>query len=94
MSAPSTDGAKVYRDAAQGMEYGIMGMGWSCWAICDAAKLPCYGDDESPPSVVKRYERVFSPHRQHVHLWADDWSHDERILALCFMAAMVEAGDA
>ena len=82
----STDAA-VYREAARQIEEGIQI--WTCNA------LECLGASPIP------YAALFKPEDEHFDgSWGTRWSdsyeerQDCRILALCFMAAMVEAGDA
>jgi hypothetical protein len=94
-SCDSAKRAEIYRKAARGMECRFLGLGWSCWAICKVAGLEPYDAADTPPLIVRQYERIFSPYApKHEHWWGHGWNHDDKILALCFMAAMVEAGDA
>lgn len=94
---PALDSAKVYRDAA---DYLCRPTPKDCWGTCDAinqiaAGDPCY---ESPAKA--RYESYFMPPSSTRCYWGEMWGdspdeiHECRLLALCFMAAMVEAGDA
>ena len=94
--------AQIYRDAAKLMESDrcpAEALGSCCWAI-RLTKKP------SRPSMwcatdrhCRAMKRVYAPRQWHGY-WmeiegesrAD--AHNRRILALCFMAAMVEAGDA
>jgi hypothetical protein len=74
---------------------------FSCWAINKAAGKRSYqfGPDDPVPPLVKRYQDVFKP-EDGDWTWGDLWGELEaerdecRVLALCLMAAMVEAGDA
>ena len=84
--------AAIYRAAAKLLEDGESR--WACFAIKRASKrrLGC-----------KAFRAVFGPSRDNsVHRLEGWWGNSyfkpdaegPRILALCFMAAMVEAGDA
>jgi hypothetical protein len=98
---PSTDKRKraaIYRSAAKAFEEnkpgwgGCMGIDYACEAL-DVA-----GADSEELCLMKA---VFAPRRDSI-AWlelrglseSDSAQRDFRILALCFMAAMVEAGDA
>ena len=94
-SAPSTDrrAAKVYRDAAVYIEKnGHVG----CYALQQVTDGLTYGGS---PKLFAPYERFFKPRIQPFDGgWYGNLPEDEasncRVLALCFLAAMVEAGDA
>ena len=67
-----------------------------CAAICETERPggPCNCEDDG--SLQKRFAAIFMPRKPDArkgYWWGDD-DRDSRILALCFMAAMVEAGDA
>ena len=74
-------------------------VGGACWAITsivEPTKL-CNAepdDDESWPAPVALFRKMFKPEGLHGRWWWNGGENDGRILALCFMAAMVEAGDA
>ena len=100
MKATSTDRADLYRRAAKLMESGnSTANGSCCWAI-GLTKNPgvmiLYGDKDADCRAMKA---VYAPRKNH-GFWMNDIGdndherHNGRILALCFMAAMVEAGDA
>ena len=78
--------AKVYVATALHME-GLDG-GLTCVRICKMQGL----DFDFSNHLVKRFREAF---QLGTNLWGNSVvDHQERILALCFMAAMVEAGDA
>lgn len=93
----STNSAKVYRDAAAYLFRRNPKVWWGC---CDAINKVTTGD----PCIRSAQEAVFAayfkPENTNYVYWGGQWSDDSRerhacrILALCFMAAMVEAGDA
>lgn len=94
--------AKAYRRAAQGCERLECDYTLSCRAIANAA----YGhswSDRQWDSMVNPYITLMAPHGEYsiqFPSWLKDAdldgvpTNDWRVLALCFMAAMVEAGDA
>ena len=95
--------AAIYERAAMGCEFGLPDFELSCRAIANAA----YGEswsDRQWNAVVNPYVRLMSPDGQISWRSCPSWLKDSglpreeqkdwRILALCFMAAMVEAGDA
>ena len=103
MTNRCTDRAKraaVYREAAYRVEFGFHS--FSCWAIEDVLVVPLHGEETKEKDkhpLVRSYEKTFRPEAcGWTHNWGVYWNGDERrdcrILALCFMAAMVEAGDA
>jgi len=91
--AASTDRAKassIYRQAAQNMERKI-GPEYSCWAI----NWVVSGGEEAAGKMHPRKKDYRSPYEEALDVECNVFaSRSERILALCFMAAMVEAGDA
>lgn len=87
MTRASTDRARdasVYRKAARIIE---RHSGLSCVKICQARRLEYSQDDP----YVKRYFDLYELEKNHIHLTD---GKDHRVVLLCFMAAMVEAGDA
>jgi hypothetical protein len=92
--------ANIYRKAAQIMESRLVPVtdGSCCWALAvakDSEVVELVKDSDA--IAMKRY--FSAPRRFHDAYWmyGDDEGSDQnshRILALCFMAAMVEAGDA
>lgn len=96
-----TDGtAKIYREAARLSEK--HGMGESSSFCCNAIFITAEGADDgdlnwcrrdSHPLVVA-FHRVYRPDGEDEGdpYFGDDFA--ARVVALCFMAAMVEAGDA
>ena len=93
--------ADIYRKAAASMEGGADPSPYSCdhiWRVC----VSRFKEDSSYEGLRDAYKAEFSGAE-----WWDqrgdgyfsgqpvvaEW-REERILALCFMAAMVEAGDA
>lgn len=100
--ARSTDRAKraaMYREAANIVECGIDAH--SCHAIYRATGLgvPDEWEKRLPCSDADEYDELFRP--DDPGAWGESWGicwgderHDCRVVALCFMAAMVEAGDA
>jgi hypothetical protein len=101
MPNASTDRAKVYRNAARFLERGThryVVAGYSCLAIAKAVKGKAYTGHPSRDgfryadlSEVKGYIDAYGA--ENVEVWNFD-GRDHRVIALCFMAAMVEAGDA
>lgn len=91
--ARSTDAA-VYRKAAELIAIGKRD--WSCCAVEHANNtLIGISTRWSPPTA--RYQRMFSeePGRMTISQFDNTGNGREvRVLALCFMAAMVAAGDA
>ena len=90
--------AEIYRKVARTMEQCEQ---YACNAI-EEAGLPCSTFYKTfRPTVKTANEAVPLPHRRWTRteiggawgfFWGDD-SHNCRVLALCLMAAMVEAGD-
>jgi hypothetical protein len=86
--------ADIYIKAAEMVLYGVYSQ--SCTAITDAESVHYgpFGPHRMP------YYDLFGPHtseERKAHPWWDKHSRDTkklRVLALCFMAAIVEAGDA
>lgn len=96
-----TDTPKVnaYRNAARHLErfHGyacltIEEQGISCSAFCKKFKPTIREANEAVP-LPDRSWRKDETDGAWGFFWGDD-SHDCRVLAVCFMAAMVEAGDA
>lgn len=97
--------AEIYRQAALLYENGKLGDAGrgSCSAICEAARpdLHHYAayEDGCRGRLVSDYAAFFRPEIGVVY-WGMHWGDsreerdDCRIIALCFMAAMIEAGDA
>jgi hypothetical protein len=98
--------AATYRAAAKLLEddapggYGGFGSQYSCDRLGQAAGWFCHGNQPEHlarfKALAARYEAAFKPDEPISMGW---WTlgkdgRDCRILALCFMAAMVEAGDA
>lgn len=91
--------AEIYREVARDLEIHET---YACNALEDAG-LPCDTFCKKfRPTVREANEGVRLPHRRWTKaetdgawgfFWGDD-SHGCRVLAICFMAAMVEAGDA
>jgi len=92
-----TDTAKIYREAgrvlADDNDYRVAG--YSCLAVCVASdpKYTGNGTHYEEYETVRRYLSVF-PEVAQICLEPMGDRHNIRLLALCFMAAMVEAGDA
>ena len=97
--ARCTDAAKVYRDIADKIErdketHTCVAL----WKHIQASGVDT-GSSYMHPLYVG-FAELFSPdgHRPHVAWWLPNEDEFDRkawrILALCFMAAMVEAGDA
>ena len=95
-----TKRAKVYRDAAELLCHQDTK---ECWGCCDAINKIVCGSALTDTQQKEEFEHYFKPVSKTLYwgsLWGDDdafWSgsiHNCRILAICFMAAMVEAGDA
>jgi hypothetical protein len=106
MTNASTDKnsrAAIYRAAARQMEKNFdrdLHNGAYWYGACDNIAHVVTGSAvRSDCAEALAFERVFRPKSVYAY-WGDEWgcNHDERrnirILALCFMAAMVEAGDA
>lgn len=96
---------QIYRDAAKVIEDGKLldnGRG-SCSAITQAAEPQMHHSEAYDAlcctPIVTNYVNTFCPRGRTGGYWGTEWgaTHQEqddcRILALCFMAAMVEAGD-
>lgn len=98
----STEGrnrAELYRKAAKLMEDGDRNArGSCCWAIGLTKNPRIISFDGSMDDDCLAMKRIFRPRGGIFWMGAtnyyDEEAHDRRILALCFMAAMVEAGDA
>lgn len=91
-SAPSTEGANLYRRAAKIAEESTC---VACFALQLASNHGPYG---GPPSLFKKFQKLFQPRRLPASggWWGDVDNQDKqgaRILGLCFMAAILEAGD-
>lgn len=89
--------AKVYREAARIVDQGLypeLVGGWSCLAVARATDPEYTGRFESRSDrykTVNAYVKVFPQ----IHgVSSEPNAIAIRVLALCFMAAMVEAGDA
>ena len=101
MIRPSTDWAKVYLRAARIVERGNMtnaAHGYACNAIEVAQKRDPYDFCDMSPATLA-FREVFDPGvRGSMTGFFGPMelaiNRDRRVLALCFMAAMVEAGDA
>ena len=103
-NATSTDrAADVFRAAAFNLESQCdVGAKYQSPYSCDhiGAVLGLYTGPTTDKAratfrvLIGRYETMFRPEGDDLywHGWED--AHNERVLALCFMAAMVEAGDA
>jgi hypothetical protein len=96
--------ADIYRKAAKLMEsmaYHDLTRDSCCWAIALAKDPDVNILEDGGDAQSKRMKAVFAPRApagywlmdEEIPSWSDDQT-DHRILALCFMAAMVEAGDA
>ena len=82
--------AGLYREAARIFERREYNLG-SCLLIGKVAGVPGGYDSNHP--LIKSYTNVFKS--AGFNDWTfEDHGYDERATALCFMAAMVEAGDA
>ena len=82
--------AEVYREAADLIP--------KDYASCFAVNKVVSGHHECGTSEARAYEELFAPYVK-TFAWGEQWGEEPertncRILALCFMAAMVEAGDA
>src|SRR5690349_16044648 len=101
--------AAIYRRAARLIVNSKNPLLVSCWAIDVAASGGNQRDaeaDRPPPHIVTpssyrtHYDDLFRPGTPCAIRWGDYWgdtpeeSNRCRALGLCFMAAMVEAGDA
>ena len=93
--------AAAYRSAARMIEMDSVAGGWSCWALELALGVPLHGSASHPTAIhpdVIAYEDMYRPDSKSLypHRWGEafDDPYNCRVLALCFMAAMVEAGDA
>lgn len=92
--------AAVYRKAAQLGELGERD--GSCVWVAVAEGL----DSPYASELSAKYSKVFNPGSDFALYWGNEWAdqpwscgpveaaRDCRVLALCFMAALVEAGDA
>ena len=99
--SPSTDTANkedaaIYRAAAE-----LVADPRQNWASCYAVNFAARGmrgEFDAPHPASERYSKLFSPRKVNDPdvAWGAEWDdiHGCRVLALCFMAAMVEAGDA
>jgi hypothetical protein len=96
--------AAIYRKAARGVEQNVGSgaiYGYACNAI-EAVQGKVSGEIFAPwredSDASKSFKAVFSPgHENRFGFFGEmnsDGSRDCRVVALCFMAAMVEAGDA
>ena len=96
--------ASVYREAARLLEsdapngFGNLGSAYSCDRLGQAAgwfgQYPTDAKRQKFKALRHRYANVFQPSDRMVWWTHGKSGHDARVLALCFMAAMVEAGDA
>lgn len=85
--------AKVYLKAAEYLAQGKSA--FSCCAVDLAARHSPISQKWS--KACDKYRRVFSQDNTdyfYSHMWDEGYEFSQRLLALCFMAAMVEAGDA
>jgi hypothetical protein len=94
----STETAKraaIYREAARLIENDKMD--YSCCAIAEAQGIfDEWNRSKAESALVDGYADVMGSFKEAGGFccgWTDD-GRDERVVALCFMAAMVEAGDA
>ena len=100
--------AAIYLDAAKLFEDGKVkdtGQG-ACSAIAEAMNptihhsLAYDKERHAEKSPVHDFTAIFSPNDDARYYWGDGWGdtqeerNNARVVALCFMAAMVEAGDA
>lgn len=105
MTRRSTEGralkAAKYREAARILEDGKAT--GCCWALAFAytdGEWNCRPlTEQQGQDLAQQLRDVYVPDRPFCAMWLrgiDDGHYDQRgrILALCFMAAMVEAGDA
>jgi hypothetical protein len=68
---------------------------WTERAKIDAFFTCVRVNRELGATFAHEYESRFCPnHGSEVNLWSDPLCMSRRVLSLCFMAAMVEAGDA
>lgn len=85
----ATKRVAIYREAARRCETE------ATWGACIYIFFAGHGDTEIGPwhedPEVEIFRAMFKPEDAGSLWWEDN---DPRILALCFMAAMVEAGDA
>ena len=101
MTRRSTDLAKVYREAARLIEKqarhsdamdGYPRVKFSCCAIAEAEGIfPLWNHGKAHSDLIDRYGVLFDGN------FGSEWESQNqahRIVALCMMAAMVEAGDA
>ena len=91
-----TDTAKLLRKAAKNAENrSVRDRHGACIEIHRLNKI---GEWSSEDPLAQQFRMIFNNPRASVRdvlIWQwSDADQDERILALCFMAAMVEAGDA
>lgn len=95
--------AGIYRKAAWLVEAGRVrdAIPGACSAIADAcypklATLEAY-ERVKGSRVIRDFEELFKPDESWGMYWGHQWPEGEqqdcRCLALCFMAAMAEAGD-
>jgi hypothetical protein len=104
----ATKKAELYRKAAKLIEAGAVHskhperdagpanyvnvVGFSCCAVAEAQGIfPSWNYHEKSSRLVERYRDIFDGDFGGKY---DPESKDHRIVALCMMAAMVEAGDA
>lgn len=90
-STKRTKDAAIYREAARRLET-FECMAGCCRAISEARGTA--GRDDYMTEHHLRAEAVFDYMGKNQFGWRDADSLDRRVLAMCFMAAMVEAGDA
>lgn len=91
--ASSTETAKVYREAARLIEAGSANCG-CCFAISLAGGRGYLPEGEHAKMMLKTFPEGMRGGWGHYRAHGGDQDQSPRILALCFMAAMVEAGDA
>lgn len=108
MTARSTDRAKradIYRKAAWFVEQEeLHGGGYSCYAILRAEDPSAFYSAVHQTPALALYEKTFGHDARASGGYQQAWMLNAgpdyadiascRVLALCFMAAMVEAGDA
>lgn len=108
MPTKHTTKAEIYSTAAKYLEDGKVcdSIKGACSAIGESMyptlmRLDAYSKAEAQ-GVLKPFEDLFKPDEPYASrsYWGNEWAetdaerNDCRILALCFMASMVEAGDA
>jgi hypothetical protein len=98
MSAPSTDrtAAKIYREAARILEQTPGAVCGCCWAIKMAIhNITPKAESGYDSPLHERAEKLFDWYGENrFGFYEIKANRNARILAMCFIAAMVEAGDA